>query len=296
MPVRYFIVPASPLEDCEIYATGVDYFPETVQNKINAYKFTVHHWAHRIQEHAEILVPIFNEMVEYMEFFGDSTKMIAQGRNPLKNSQSKLRLQSHLQGFKRIKQIHASSPKTYQYLTMIEEKYLAFLRSMLWSLEHSSPTQFTVEKRLPQGFKVDEVMPLFEAPKFAKIPLIQTLSSVYNYMNAYLEVFRQIHDDNSLRQHPEEWPVRTANVSASGIAVNLEKRFPNYSNVDVLLYFPEDEQVLQFEGSIVDIRSDEKTQTERIAINFEFPDGALQDYLQTQIQKQEVKECMSILF
>ncbi len=47
---------------------------------------------------------------------------------------------------------------------------------------------------------------------------------------------------------------------------------------------------------MVDIREMEAEKLERIAINFEFPNGNDQNFLQQEIQKQEVKECMKYSF
>ncbi len=38
-------------------------------------------------------------------------------------------------------------------------------------------------------------------------------------MDTYLEAYRQINDDNVMRQYPQEWRLQQANVSASGLAV-----------------------------------------------------------------------------
>lgn len=295
MPVRYFIVPSSPIKDREIYATGVNYFPQTVLNKIDAQKFQVRDWTKRIQEHTVIINRIVEEMLRHIDFFGDCSRAISEGRNPRNNLDYWMRINDHLQGFKSLKQLEQSSPKTHQYLKMIEDKYLAYLRLMVTSLEKSTAQHFYVEGRLPDGFKLDETVKLFQQPKFDKIPLVQTIVHVASYLNTYLGAYGQIHDDNYLKQFPKLWPLKMANLSASGIAIHVEKRFPQYAAVEVFLYFPEDEKVIRFDGSIVDTRIDDKTQTERVAINFEFPNGKDQDYLQIQIQKQEVKECMDLV-
>ncbi|MBD3756173.1 MAG: PilZ domain-containing protein [Gammaproteobacteria bacterium] len=296
MPVRYFIVPSSPIKDREIYATGVNYFPQTFLNKVEEQKFQVRHWTKRVQEHTVTITQIVEEMLNYIDFFGDCSRTISEGRNPRNNLDYWMRINDHLQGFKSLKKLEHSSPKTFQYLQMIEEKYLAYLQRMATSLEKSTPQHFYVEGRLPEGFKLDETLKVLQQAKFEKIPLVQTILYIASYLNSYLGAYRQIHDDNFLKQFPKLWPVKMANLSASGVAIHVEKQFPQYSQVDVLFYFPEDEKVIQFDGSIVDIRIDEKTQTERVAINFEFPDGKHQDYLQIQIQKQEVKQCMDLVF
>ncbi len=294
MPVRHYIVPSSPIDDRQIYATGAEYFPTSFQNKVDIQKFSAQNWVKRIQEHADILTEIFDEIFEFIDFFGKCAYSIAEGRNPRMSSEYWTRVKRHLEGFQTARKIEPSSPKTFQYIKMIEEKYLAFLKSMVWSLEHSTATDFAVQGHLPTGFQLDEMIGKFQSPKLEKIPLVQALLHTAAYMDSYLEGYRNIHEDNYLKQFPKEWKSTMVNISASGMAVNLGKRFPLYSNVDVYLYFPVDDKTLHFDGSIVDVRTDEKNYKERVAINFEFPDGELQNYLQTQIQKQEVKECMDI--
>lgn len=294
MPVRFFIVPASPIKDREIYATGANYFPETFHAKVAGQKMEVIHWANRIQEHADLLLPVFEEMMEFIQFFGRCALSISEGVSPKSDMSYWVEVKDRLRGFKLAQSLHAKSPKTFQYIKMIEEKYIAFLNRLVESIDKSTPTKFWVQGHLPMGFKIDEMISLFDAPKFAKIPLIQTLRHISKYMDSYLETYRLINDDNFLRQFPADWKLQTANLSASGIAVNMGKRFAQYEQVDVLLYFKEDNKIIQFDGRVVDIRSEQSTYTERVAINFEFPNGDAQDYLQLQIQKQEIKECMNI--
>lgn len=294
MPMRYFIVPSSPIENREIYATGADYFPKSLLNSVEAKKNQTLHAVDRIQEQTELLKEIFSEIIDFIEFFGGCAQAVAQGRSPKLDANYWMRVKEHQKGFQKAVRIKASSPKTYQYLQLIEEKYLTFLNRIVYSIDHSTPTHFQVEGPLPYGFKVDEIISTFQGEKFKRIPLIQAIVSLAEFMDTYLEVYRQINDDNSLKQFPQEWPQKIVNISASGIAVMLKKRFDLYSRVDVYLYFPEQNKVLEFDGNIVDIRTDDDLYEERIAINFEFPDGQDQDFLQLEIQKQEVKECMQI--
>ena len=139
-------------------------------------------------------------------------------------------------------------------------------------------------------------MTLFSQPKFARIPLVQTIVHVAEFLDAYLEVHRQINDDNYLQHFPREWPLKKGNISASGLAVLMPKLFDVYSRVNVFLYFEEDDKQLFFEGVVVDIREIESDYMERIAVNFEFPNGNDQNYIQQQIQRQEVRECMKYTF
>ena len=292
MPTRFFIMPSTPLKDCEIYATGADYFPTNYVNMIKSRKYDTINSVGKIKEQNELITEIFNEVIEDIEFFGECTKKISKGINPKNDASCWSKVNEKLKGIHSIHRIQASSPKTFQYLSMIEEKYLSFLKRMVESINKSTPENFEVSGHLPIGFKLDEMMAIFQQPKFAKIPLVQAILHLSEYLEAYLDIYRQINDDNYLKQFPQEWPLEEANVSASGIAVYLPKRFDVYSKVDVYLYFEEDNKILNFDGSVVDLRDDNERQKQRIAINFEFPDGTDQNYFQQQIQKQEVKECM----
>ena len=268
MPTRFFIVPTSPIEDREIYATGADYFPTTYVNMIKTYKYDTIHSVEKIKEQNALITEIFNEVIEDIEFFGECAKKISQGINPKNDSSYWLKVNEKLKGFHSIHLIQSSSPKTFQYLSMIEEKYLSFLKRMVESINKSTPEHFEVSGHLPIGFKLDEMMAIFQQPKFAKIPLVQAILHLSEYLEAYLDIYRQINDDNYLKQFPQEWPLEEANVSASGIAVYLPKRFDVYSKVDVYLYFEEDNKILNFDGSVVDLRDDNERQKQRIAINF----------------------------
>lgn len=292
MPIRYFIVPSSPIKDREIYATGADYFPTPLVNMIETRKFDTTRSVEKIKEQSVLVTQIFNDVIEDIEFFGECAKNISQGVNPKNDMGYWLKINDKLKGFHSIHGIQASSPKTFQYLSLIEEKYLNYLQRMVNSINSSTPEHFSVEGHLPIGFKLDEMMTVFQQEKFAKIPLIQAILHLSELLEAYLNVYRQINDDNYLKQFPQEWPLRLANVSASGLAVNIPKRFDLYSRVDIYIYFEHDDRVINFDGSVVDIRDDNENHTQRIAINFEFPKGNDQDYLQQEIQKQEVKECM----
>lgn len=139
------------------------------------------------------------------------------------------------------------------------------------------------------------MMTIFQQPRFAKIPLIQAILHLSEFLEAYLDVHRQINDDNYIKQFPQEWSKKKANVSASGLAVLIQKRFELYSKVEVYLYFDSSNKSIHFSGSVVDLRDDDASHKERIAINFEFPDGTDQNFLQQEIQKQEVKECMQFV-
>ncbi len=293
MPVRYFIVPSSPIRDREIYATGTNYFPESTLKLIEAKKALTLQAIGKIQASEKLLRNIFEEMIEYIEFFGDCLKDITNGKNPKSDLTYWIKVKDRQKGFKEAQFLEESSPKTFGYIKLIEEKYLTFLNAMIQSIDASTPSHFFVSGRLPSGFKIEEVLVTFQNPKLKKIPLIQALLNLTEFMETYLAVYRRINDDNYLKQFPKEWPYKLSNVSAGGLAVFMNKGFKLYSKVDAFLYFEAENKLLSFDGTIVGFRTVEGHQ-ERIAINFEFPNGHDQKFLQLEIQKHEVEECMHI--
>lgn len=296
MKLQSFIIPSSPLEDREIYASGVNYFPNVVTSKLEALKFATLNSLDRIQDQKTTISGIVNEVIQDIEFFGNCLKDISEGRHPKQDMHYWMQIKEKLSGFEEIKLLLKSSPKTYQYFKLIEDKYLKLLNHLVNTINLSSADDFVVEGRLPVGFKLDEMVKKFQHPQFSKIPLIQTILHLAELLDAYIEVYRQINDDNYLKYFPNEWPLRKVNISASGIAIQTPKRLPLYSHVNVYLYFESSAKTIEFEGSVVDIREMEAEKLERIAINFEFPNGNDQNFLQQEIQKQEVKECMKYSF
>lgn len=296
MPLRFFIIPSSPLEEREIYATGANYFPAPVQNHLETLKRDTIQSLEKIQDQKELISKIVDEIIEAIEQYGTSLRNVSTGINPKQDPLSWLDTKNRLDGFKNAKLIKESSPKTYQYFKMIEEKHLAFHRTLVDSIDQSDKDNFEVKGHLPVGFKLEETMALFKQERFSKTPLIQAILHLSEFMEAYQDIHRHINDDNYLQHFPQEWPQKTVNISASGIALLMKKMFNDYSKVDVFLYFEDSNKTVKFDGTVVDTREDLESHTKRIAINFEFPNGNDQNFIQQEIQKQEVKECMKYTF
>ena len=296
MPIRVFVAPASPIKDREIYATGVDYFPPIIQSLIEKQRNETFYWIDRIQDHKELLTELFREVIESVELFGKAAEQMSKGINPRNDPAYWMNLSKQTRGFEKIDALQSAAPKTHKYFKLIEEKYLVFINAMTKSVQESTPYHFEADPNIPFAFKIEEILEDFKKEKFSKIPLVQSLLSLSSFMDTYLEAYRQINDDNVMRLHPEKWRSVNVNISASGLAMMFRKRFDTFQRVDVFFYFPENNRVLQFEGSIVDIRSIEDTHSERIAINFEFPEGREQDFLQFKIQEFELDECTDFEF
>lgn len=296
MPMRVFITPTSPIKDREIFATGVDYFPPVVKMLIEERRRDTHYWMSRIQDQKDLINAIFKEIIESVEFFGKAAEEMSKGISPKNDVGYWMKLNQQLRGFESLQTIEKSAPKTHQYLKLLEEKYLVFIRALTSSVKESTPQHFEADPNLPFAFKIEEILESFKQEKFSKIPLVQSILNLCYFMDIYLNAYRQINDDNALRLYPDNWRSADANISASGLAMKFTKRFNTFERVDVFFYFPENARVLKFEGSIVDIRSLEDEHVERIAINFEFPDGREQDFLQYKIQEFELNECVGFEF
>ncbi|NCN43334.1 MAG: PilZ domain-containing protein [Piscirickettsiaceae bacterium CG_4_9_14_3_um_filter_43_564] len=294
MPLKVFISPASPIRDRDIFATGIDYFPPTIKQLIEIQKNEAFYWIKRIQDQKVLMTTLFEETINTIEFFGRCAEAVSKGINPKLDPNYWMTIKQYQQGFTTIEPLSQSAPKTYRYFKLIEEKYLFFLNTLITSIEKSTPNLFAAQRNLPYGFKIDEILQQFKAEKFSKIPLIQAILSLASYMETYIEAYRQINDDNILRDFPEDWIQQKVNVSASGLSMVMAKRFKPFEKVDIFIFIPIRKAVCNFNGSIVDIRTIENQHKERIAINFEFPDSKNQNLLQNEIQRFEIEETLEI--
>ncbi len=297
MPIKTFILPKSPIQDREIYATGANYFPPSVKQNLIRKKTATQTSLIKLKEHKEIIDALFTEATEFIEFFGNCIQMISEGQSPKQQAHYWLNLSHHQKGFPTLKILHKNSPKTYGYFKQIEEKYLVFLNSLIKSIEGSTPADFKADPDLPYGFNIDETIENFSSQKFKKIPLVQAIKTLSEFLDAYANVYRQINQDNYLKQYPKEWKITQVNISAGGMGSMrqaFEKNFFLHEKVDIYLYFSAEDKTLHFESSVVDIRI--INQTEQMAFNFEFPNGNDQHFLQSKIEQFEIKECMDLIF
>lgn len=294
MPLNVFVIPKTSIQDAEIFATGADYFPPSVTREIEEITGKTHYWIDLIQEQKERIIPLFNEAISDIEFFGSCVERISLGLDPRNKMDYWTRINKIQKGFTVLSTIEKSAPKTFAYFKLIEEKYLFFLNSLITAIQNSTPDTFAADTNIPVGFKLDELLSRFANEKFDRIPLIQSLANLGRLITAYTNVYRHITDDNYLKLFPKQWPTYQVNVSASGIAMQLPKRYKQYDKLDIHIYIPSTDSVLHFDGMVVDIRTFDNIYKERVAINFEFPDGKNQNQLQNEIQKYEIKECFEI--
>lgn len=297
MPMHYFVTPTSAILDREIFATGSIYYPPSTRTILQQQKQNIIDSMARIQEYKDELMQIFSEMIEHADFFGQCAHMMTQGINPKNTKNYWNTLKSHQRGFVKIQLLKTEAPKTYQYLKTIENKYLFYLNHMIESLENSNSEHFYAPGLLPKDFKIDELAKAFADEKYQTIPLAQTILHTAEFIETHSHIFREIYDEHNILQHPDTWPEETVNVSASGLAIVTRKSFKMHERVTIRFYFSHHERILVFTGVVVNIQpttNDQGEAAERIAMNFEFPNGKDQAYLQTQIQKYEIDQCRNI--
>ncbi|SFR53624.1 PilZ domain-containing protein [Thiomicrospira sp. ALE5] len=287
------MTPKSPITDRDILATGANYIPTSVQTHIHQQKTRVNISLNQLSENSDLVKKIFAEIQEHLDFFEHCLVELTKGYNAKKDPNTIFKLNAYFEGMTLIKTIKESAPKTYTYIKLIETKYLYFLQRLDEVMSQSSSDTFYSPEPLPMGFKIDELCEKINAPKFENIPLMQAILHTSVLLNIYTDIFRQLHEDHIQRQHPEDWRFDTVNVSASGVALNLKKGLRVGEALDVLIYFKDEDKLLNFDGTVVSIQSQTETFYERVAINLEFFNGINHTFLLAQIQKYELQECFN---
>ncbi|MBF6057796.1 MULTISPECIES: PilZ domain-containing protein [Thiomicrorhabdus] len=293
MPVRYFIRPSSPIENRQIYATGTDYFPPSIEFKVNRHTQLVKMMLNELPENS-LIQTLLTEMFQSVLFFGKCLDSISHGIQPLQDFGMRVHLQQMTDGFPHLDNIKPHSPKTYSFLKQFEDKYLYIIKQFLHNLSESSQNYFAATKLKQSGFEIDSSMDDFRSPEHEQIPLRQAMLGIYDLFETYLEIYQHICSDHLDTQNPDNWPLQVVNISATGMAFHSSKGFPLHAAVDVFLAFDPPNKVIKFNGKVVSNTPQKNGHPERFAINFEFPDSEPQKYLQNEIQKFEIESCMDV--
>lgn len=294
MAVQCFITPKEPLYQRQIFALGIDYCPQPQQQMIAKARAEVDKILAKLPgEKREDVKKVFHSIMQHLELFLEAIQQASQGKDPRQHSIHWHTLMEDLHGIHSLIPLKEHAPKTYQYLKQIEEKYTAFLGIFIRSINLSTLHYFSTPAPLPESnFKLDKIAETFSEKKYQVIPLAQAILKLQQLLELYLQVFRNFYNDHYLKDYPKLWPVRKANVSIGGVALNIPQTYPKFSRVNVRLYFEKGDTLLEFEGSIV--KSEKQEEGVYTAINFELPDGAMQDELQQQIYQSEIEATLGI--
>lgn len=295
MPVQTHITPTNPIRDNEIFALGIDYFPPSVEKKIQKTKLEIWHWVKNIQEQKDILEPVFIETVDLIDSFGEVIKGASHGKNPENEEQpNPIIFQQLCTGFQKIFTLREPAPKTFQYFEQMNQKFLVFSQNLVYSLKKSTSSKFVSTMKFQTDFNIDKTIASFDKPKFKKVPLAQALFYLSQYLNIHLEAYLEYLQDLQPIKSARKAPLKDVNISACGLAIKANKRFTIGCKVDVFFYFPDTDEALKLKSTIVRSASLPKEETECTALDYYFPDGKDQNIIQRQIELRQLHRCPEI--
>jgi len=296
MPVKVFVTPSSAdlINNKQIFALNIDYFPPSVLDKIKDTTEKMNHWFSLVQEQQEVLEPVFKALVSSVEFLGEQVAEVSKGRSPKVELLDWKAFCDHSAGIKSIKELKKSAPKTHQYLEQMNIKLMAYYGNFQSSIEKSTPKKFYVDDRLSQEFMADSMIAKFDAASFSKIPLVQSLKQLHKLMGHYYAAYDEFIRDYYYRQNPKAWETKQVNISAGGISILMHKRFRQNTRCQVYLYFVDSERLLNVNSSLVRTSTEVAEKKECNAFNFEFPDGQDQIFIQYEMERYEWVSSMHV--
>lgn len=296
IPVQIHITPSDPIRNQDIYALDVNYFPPSVEKKIQQTKLEIWHSVKHIQEQKDILEPVFIEAVDLIDTFGELIKNACCGKNPALDPEKAIVFQKLLSGFQKIFTLKEPAPKTFQYFEQMNEKFLVYAQNFVFSLKKSTGTKFVSTLKFQTEFDIDETIANFDKPRFKQVPLAQSLFYLSRYLNIHLEAYSEFLMDLQPTKTAKRIPTKTISLSACGMAIKANKSFPLGKKVDILFYFPETDELLKLTASIMRSITLTNEQTECNALDYYFPTGRDQNIIQRQVELFQIKRSLEIDF
>ena len=290
MSVKLFVTPSAPIVDMEIFALGIDYFPNSVKKKIARNQQQLLSWVNHIQEQKEILEPVFLQVMDAAQLLGEATKLISQGKNPLLDEEFSQEIMKNLKTVGRIASLEEPAPKTFQYFFEVEKKLTHFFRLLLISLHKSSPKTYHSFDGAEQKFKIDEMTAKFRQQAFQKIPLVQAIYFMNELVDSYCQVFQELNRDYYLKEHPESWKVYNVSLSAGGISAMYPKRFLPGRPLTSYIYFYEQGRSMTVDSLLARCETNPVEMLELNAFYFEFPDPQDQHFLELEIERIQIEK------
>lgn len=294
MPVQCFITPKEPIYQRQLFALGIDYYPESQKWAIAKQRMLLEKQMNRLpNENKQLVHQVFYGLMHHFDLFLEAIILASEGKDPRNHSIHWHTLVQSIKSIREIEVLATNSPKTYQYLMLIANKFSPYVAQLVESINRSDVNHFWATLPLPESdFKIDQLSQQLQKPKFHRVPLAQAIIQLNKLLEQYLDVFKNFYNDHFLQDYPKLWPKRQANVSIGGIALQTPKSYALFSKVNVNLYFAQEDMILNFDGSVVKV--DQEKDNEMVAINFELPEISTQDELQQLIYQHEVEETLSI--
>ncbi|MDX1352571.1 MAG: hypothetical protein R3254_06120 [Thiomicrorhabdus sp.] len=293
MPIRLFITPEKPIINLEIFALGIDYFPQSIKNKIKRNRKQLIYWLDHIQEQKDILYPVFMQIIDAAETLGRSVEMISQGRSPLNDERLHQKIHLNIRTIKLISSLEEPAPRTYNFLFEMEKKLTHFFRLLFISLHKSTPQKYHAFEPENRDFKIDEMTQKFSQPSYQKIPLIQAIYFMNELVTNYCDVFQEINFDYYSLENPKAWKKTQVNISAGGIAALYPKRFLSGKPLKSKMYFDGHDRVVEVKTAFARAESHSSMGAELNAFYFEFPHPQDQVFLELEIEKYQLDKVNS---
>lgn len=290
MPVKIFITSAAPIVDKEIFALGIDYFPNSVNKKIRQNHQQLLHWVNHIQEQKEILQPVFLQVIDSAEILGEAVKQISLGKNPLLDESFSQQIMNNLKSIGRIKTLEEPAPKTFQYFLEVEKKLTHFYRLLLVTLHRSTSKSYHCFEPITEPFKIDEMTQKFSQPSFHKIPLVQSINYMHKLVDNFCAVFQEMNLDYYLRENPQAWKVQDVRISAGGFSALYQKRFLPGRPLKSYICLSESGRIMTVKSTLARCATNVQKKGEHNAFYFEFPDPQDQKYLELEIERRQLEK------
>ncbi|WP_024852058.1 hypothetical protein [Hydrogenovibrio kuenenii] len=293
MPVQVHIMPSDPIRNDEIYALGINYFPPSVEKKIQKTKLDIWHSVKHIQEQKDILEPVFMEAVDLIDTFGEVIKNACRGKNPARSKpKDTITFQKLLNGFQKSSSLEEAAPRTFQHFDQMNQKFLVYSKNLVFSLQKSSATKFVSTMNFQTEFDIDKTIANFEKPKFKQVPLAQALFHLSQYLNFHLEAYTEYLKDLQIPRTAKKIAPRLMSISACGLAIKANKRYPMSSKVDLLFYFPETDETLKLSATVVRSVTLPSDDTECNALDYYFPTSRDLNIIQRQVELLQINRCL----
>lgn len=294
MPVKLFITAAEPIVDKEIFALGIDYFPNSVNKQIQQNHQQLLHWVNHIQEQKEIFQPVFLQVIDSAEILGEAIKQISLGKNPLLDEAFSQQIMSNLKTIGHIKTLEEPAPKTHLYFLEVEKKLTHFYRLLLLSLHSSTTNSYHSFEPVTQAFKIDEMTKKFSQSSFQKIPLVQSINYMHKLVDNFCNVFKEMNQDYYLRENPQAWQVQDIRISAGGFSTLYPKRFLPGRPLKSYICLNDFGRIMTVKSTLARCVTNIQKKAEHNAFYFEFPDSQDQKCLELEIEQRQLEKITRI--
>ena len=284
---RILMVPAAKADLFDLFTTQTIYYSDHVHAQGHALQEQIEQALGQIDRFHDQLSQLTHEFFEAIAFFAQANEALSRGINPLNDALFTLRLNQFREYTQELTEFEQQSPRTYQYITALYQKYFYYLDTLIEILRRSNRAYLVIpnNNQWPE-FETDQHYQTFQkAPQNA---LIRLLSRMIELLGLHTQILRDITLDASPRVSPKHWFHACINLSEGGLAVALQKTFQLHDSVDIFCLLPHTRQQIRLKGHIVRIEQAPQPYHDLIAVDFGFPGETVQRTLRHEIQTQEL--------